>query len=268
MSLDTDNKTLREVIGLIPAAGTASRIAPLPCSKELYPLGFRSAGSNGSMRPKVVSHYLLEKMRRADISKAFIILREGKWDIPKYFGDGKMLDMNLAYLMMDLPFGAPYTLDQAYPFVKDAVIAIGFPDIMFQPDDAYEQLLIKLSQTNTDIVIGLFPAGNPRKTDMVELDDEGKVRALHIKPEETQLIYTWQIAVWTPVFSRYLHDYVSNRIRNIVHEHQTELFVGDVIQAAIQDHMQLDYVLFKNGSCLDIGTPEDLSKAIQITNHG
>lgn len=258
MSLDM----IREVIGLIPAAGTASRIAPLPCSKELYPVGFRSVDSNGSMRPKVVSHYLLEKMRKADISKAFIILREGKWDIPKYFGDGKMLDMDLAYLMMDLPYGAPYTLDQAYPFVKDAVIALGFPDIMFQPDDAYRQLLFKLSETNADIVIGLFPAGNPIKTDMVELDNDGKVLAIHIKPEETQLIYTWQIAVWTPVFSRYIHDYVSNRKENTV---QKELFVGDVIQAAIEDHLMVEYVLFRNDSCLDIGTPEDLLRAIRNT---
>ena len=105
-------RSLQEVIGLIPAAGKASRIAPLPCSKELFPLGFRSVDRNGNTRPKVVSHYLLEKMRMANITKVFIILREGKWDIPAYFGNGKMLDMNLAYLMMDLPYGVPFTLDQ------------------------------------------------------------------------------------------------------------------------------------------------------------
>jgi len=110
----------REIIGLLPAGGRASRVAPLPCSKELYPVGFHSVGKDGSPRPKVVSHYLLEKMRLADVKKAYIILREGKWDIPTYFGDGKILDMHLAYLMMGLPFGVPYTLDQVYPFIKTA----------------------------------------------------------------------------------------------------------------------------------------------------
>ena len=263
MNIVQNSKAFREVIGLIPAAGTASRIAPLPCSKELYPVGFRSVNGGNEIRPKVVTHYLLEKMRLADITKAFIILREGKWDIPKYFGDGKMIDMNLAYLMMDLPYGAPFTLDQAYPFIKDAVIALGFPDIMFQPEDAYRQLLLKLSEANADIVIGLFPAGNPHKTDMVELDENGKVRALHIKPEHTQLTYTWQIAVWTQVFSRYMHDYVSNKKETAVNlKHQKELFVGDVIQAAIEDKTRIDSVLFKDGKCLDIGTPEDLMKAL------
>ena len=128
-------KTHQERIGLMPAGGKAARIAPLPCSKELYPIGFRPVDQGHSLRPKVACHYLLEKMRLADVTKAYIILREGKWDIPAYLGDGKMLDMHLAYLMMYLPFGVPYTLDQAYPFVQDAMVTFGFPDIIFQPDD-------------------------------------------------------------------------------------------------------------------------------------
>ena len=259
----------REVIGLIPAAGTASRISPLPCSKELFPLGFRSVDGNGSMRPKVVSHFLLEKMQMAKIKKAFIILREGKWDIPAYFGDGKMLDMNLAYLMMGLPYGVPFTLDQAYPFVQDAIIALGFPDIIFQPGDAYRTLLLKQAETNADIVLGLFPAHQPQKTDMVELDETGKLLTLHIKPEQTQLVYTWQNAVWTPTFSRYMHEYVSKKNQNMVDlKYQKELFVGDIVQAAIQDNMHIESVLFQNGNCIDIGTPEDLLQAIRDYNTG
>ena len=129
-----------EVIGLLPAAGQGTRLQPLPLSKELFPIGFY-AGSDDRQKPKVVSHYLLEKMRLAGVKKAFFILRPGKWDIPAYFGDGAMLDMHLAYLTVHVPYGPPYTLDQAYPFVKDAVIAFGFPDILFQPEDAYQHLL-------------------------------------------------------------------------------------------------------------------------------
>lgn len=258
---------MREVIGLIPAAGTASRIAPLPCSKELYPVGFRQASSNGDIRPKVVSHYMFESMRSANIRKAFIILREGKWDIPKYFGDGEMLDMDLAYLMMDLPYGAPFTLDQAYPFVKDSIIALGFPDILFEPGDAYRKLLSRQAETDADIVLGLFPAANPHKTDMVELDETGKIRALHIKPEHTHLTYTWQIAVWTPFFTSYMHSYVSNKKeKSSGYNYKKELFVGDVIQEAIHDDVHIDYVIFLNGSCTDIGTPEDLMSIVRFNS--
>src|SRR5262245_170131 len=91
-------ETQREVIGLIPAGGQAKRIAPLPCSKELYPVGFRKHHADGSVRPKVACHYLLEKMKLAGVNKTFIVLRSGKWDIPTYFGDGKLVEMDLAYL--------------------------------------------------------------------------------------------------------------------------------------------------------------------------
>ncbi|MGH8730039.1 MAG: hypothetical protein ACREV9_18180, partial [Burkholderiales bacterium] len=56
------------VIGVIPAAGRALRLQPLPCSKELFPVGMEDG------RPKVVCHYLLEKMRAAGIAKACIVI--------------------------------------------------------------------------------------------------------------------------------------------------------------------------------------------------
>ena len=43
---------------------------------------------------------------------------------------------------------------------------------------------------------------------------------------------------------------------------QPELFVGDVIQAAIHAGLQVAAVPFTNGRYLDIGTPENLVKAI------
>ena len=86
-------------------------------------------GDLGS-RPKVVCHYLLEKMRLAGITKAYIVLKEGKWDIPSYFRDGSLVDMQLAYLLLGLPFGTPYTIDQAYSFVRHSTVAFGFPDIV------------------------------------------------------------------------------------------------------------------------------------------
>ena len=122
---------VRGSCGTIPASGQATRIAPLPCSKELFPIGFRTAQDGRALGPKVVAHYLLEKMRFAGVSKSYIVLRPGKWDIPAYFGDGSALKLHLAYLMMGVPFGVPFTLDQAYPFVRNATVAFGFPGHSF-----------------------------------------------------------------------------------------------------------------------------------------
>jgi glucose-1-phosphate thymidylyltransferase len=261
-----------EVIGLIPAAGQATRIAPLPCSKELYPVGFRLVDQGRSLRPKAVCHYLLEKMRLADITRAYVVLRPGKWDIPAYLGDGTMLSMHLAYLMMRLPYGAPYTLDQAYPFVQDALVVVGFPDILFQPDDAFIQLLNHQANTNADVVLGLFPADQPQKMDMVDLDNDGKIRQIVIKPAQTHLRYTWFIAVWTPIFTRFMHEYLAAILAGDKHDPAApnalaprELFIGDVVQAAILNDFRVESVLFPDGTYIDIGTPDDLVKAVQNT---
>lgn len=260
-----------EIIGLIPAAGKARRLAPLPCSKELYPIGFRTVEGGRSFRPKAVGHYLLEKMRLAGIRKACVVIREGKWDIPAYFGDGKIVDMRLAYLMMGLPFGVPYTIDQAYPFVCHAMIAFGFPDILFEPDNAFEELIDRQSVTRADLVLGLLPASEPRRVDMVAIGQNGAVRAIQIKPLQTDLRYTWVTALWTPVFSDLIHRHLTESITadkatgiDTRLADDGELTMGDVIQVAIEEGLRIDSVVFPGGAPLDIGTPENLAKAQRI----
>lgn len=252
---DLDRDRL-EVIALLPAGGQATRLSPLPLSKELYPIGFRS-DHDGKLKPKVVGHYLLEKMRQAGIQKAFWILRPGKWDIPAYFGDGTMLDMHLAYLTIHVPYGVPYTLDQAFPFVQHAIVALGFPDILFQPVNAYQQVLQRLRVGQADVVLGLFPTAQHWKAGMVEVDAAGLVRQIIEKPPQTDLTYMWAIAVWTPRFTQFLHQYLAS------HRPEVELPIGNVIQAGLAAGLVVEAERFAEGSYLDVGTPEDLATAIR-----
>lgn len=241
------------------------RVAPLPCSKEIYPVGIHPYGIDMEMRPKVAGHYLLEKMCLAGAEKAYIILSPGKWDIPAYFSDGKIVDMSLAYLVLDSSPGVPFTLDQAYPFVRDATVVFGFPDILFHPHDAFVRLVESLSASKADLVLGLFPADQPHKVDMVELDDLGRIAGISIKPRRTALRYTWLIAAWQPTFTRFLHNFVQVAKDSCLDESaKPEIFLGDVIQAAILEAMPMEQVVFKDGKYLDIGTPEDMAKAVRL----
>jgi glucose-1-phosphate thymidylyltransferase len=214
---------------------------------------------------------LLEKFRIAGITTAYIVLRDGKWDIPAYFGDGAMLDMHLAYVVISDSCGPPDTLDRAYSFVQDKFIAFGFPDILFGPDDVFGQLLQQQLSTNADVVLGLYPALDHRLMDMIRIDTEGRVTELVLKPAQTDLHYGWICAVWTPAFTQFLHDFVpSDEARQYQREggHQIDpqgdLPVGAVIQAAIRRGMRVDGVTFPAGTYIDIGTPRDLAKAIQM----
>ncbi len=251
--------TPREIIGLVPAGGEARRVAPLPCSKELFPVGFHTVEPGRTLRPKVVCHYLLEKMALAGITKVYVVLRKGKWDIPQYLGDGSIVDMKLAYLIMNIPFGVPYTLDQAYPFVQDALVAFGFPDIVFQPEDTFKRLLARQAATNADVVLGLFQTNDPQKMDMVDRRENGRICQIEIKPASTTLRYTWIIALWTPMFTRFIHDYLPS----VSYPGRQELSLGDVLQGAIAQKLYVDSVIFSDGVCLDIGTPDDLVRAVR-----
>lgn len=249
-------------VGLVPAAGSANRIAPLPCSKEIFPVGYGNAGGKGGRRPRVACQSLLEKMATAGAKTAFIVTRPDKWDIPAYLGSGKGMGVGLAYIMTDPTPGAPYTLDQAFPFVNDALILFGFPDIVFDPDDAFLRLLGRQAETDADIVLGLYRASRPHKMDMVALDPSGRIREIVIKPGATDLTHTWIIAVWTPVFTRFMNGFLA-AAQAADKRPPGELHVGDVVRTAISQGVRAETVVFEDGRYVDIGTPEDLYSAVR-----
>jgi glucose-1-phosphate thymidylyltransferase len=249
-----DSTARPRVIGLIPAAGYATRLGPLPCSKEILPIGTRDTPDGP--QPKAVSHYLLEKMRLAGITEAIIVLREGKWDIPAHYKDGAIVDMRLAYLVVPPTAGPPYTLDYAYPFVRDAIVALGFPDILFEPNNAYVKLLEHRDRTNADVVLGLFPADRPETMDVVAVEGDGRVEQVLVKPAHTTLRQTWGIAVWTPAFTDFLHDYLQGRATTLA---TPEMHVGHIIQSAIDTGMKVQALEVSQVPFTDVGIPENLA---------
>jgi glucose-1-phosphate thymidylyltransferase len=96
---------------------------------------------------------------------------------------------------------------------------------------------------------------------MVALADDGRVERIVIKPRETNLRFSWAIAVWTPVFTRFMHEYLSAVEEKAAR--QPELFVGDVLNAAIQEGLKVEGVLISDKPYLDIGTSDDLLEAVK-----
>lgn len=86
----------------------------------------------------------------------------------------------------------------------------GFPDILFQPNDAFVQLLARQTTTKADVVLGLFIAHNPQAMDMAARQEDGRIYLVEIKPSTSLLRYAWIIAIWTPAFSAFMHDFLSS----------------------------------------------------------
>ena len=69
-----------KIVGIVPAAGKGSRLAPFPCPKELFPVGYQDFEVNGvhQKRPKVVSQYLIENIIDAGAGRILFIVGDGK----------------------------------------------------------------------------------------------------------------------------------------------------------------------------------------------
>ncbi len=253
------------IVGVAPAAGRAKRLSPLPCSKELYPIGFQNSKERG-LRAKPVGQYLLERFKRAGIDKAFLVLRDGKWDIPAYFKDGHSLEMNLSYLMMRIPDGVPFSVDQAYSFVNNSIVALGFLDIIFEPVDAFYHLICKKQKTGADIVLGLATVEDPQNWDTVDVAEDGTVRQIHVKRDLSHHSQAWFIAVWAPTFTQFMHQYLifcrscrqDAQAEISHHTSKIELSMGDIIQKGIENGLSTNAVFFPKGVCFDIGIPKNL----------
>ncbi|MEL6650519.1 MAG: dTDP-glucose pyrophosphorylase [Bacteroidota bacterium] len=250
-----------ELIGLIPAGGAAKRMGKLACSKEIFPVGFEDDG-----RPKAISEHLLEKYRAAKCDKVFFVLREGKWDIPTYFGDGQDMEMDFGYLMLRHLYGVPYTIDQAYPFVKEARVMMGFPDMLYEPTDVFEQLLTYQESSEADLVLGLYEVENEyeaSKSDMVDWDKKsGEIIDIQIKPAKTERRFSWINLVWGPRFTDFLHRYIAQDLEKRTQNPELpEIHFSEILLAAKIAGLSLRVKTFPGFRFLDVGTLPSMQKA-------
>lgn len=250
-----------ELIGLIPAGGSAKRMGKLACSKEIFPVGFEGDG-----RPKAISEHLLEKYRAANCDKVFFILREGKWDIPTYFGDGQDMGMDFGYLMLRHLYGVPYTIDQAYPFVKDARVMLGFPDMLYDPGDVFAQLVAFQESSKADLVLGLYEVENEyeaSKSDMVAWDEaSGEIVDIQIKPKKTDRRFSWINLVWGPRFTDFLHQYIAKDLSiRTQNPELPEIHFSEILLAAKEKGLSMKVKPFRDFQFLDVGTLPSMQKA-------
>lgn len=255
------------MVALIPAAGSGTRLAPLPVSKEVFPIGFSQAAGEEPV-VKVMSQYLLDRMVAGGIGRGIIVLREGKWDIPAYFTEGDPAGMKLAYVVVGQTLGPPDTLDRAHAFVQDAVVAFGFPDIMLGPPDVFDRLLTRMDVGDADLVLGLYDVVDPRHSDLVELDEDDGVLDIHLKDATSTIPHCWGCAVWGPGFTKHMHDAVRDHRDRTAGSFGSidaggDLPMGLVLKQAVEAGLSVVGVRFDGQRWTDVGSPRSLLRMAQ-----
>jgi len=246
-----------QYVALLPAAGEGTRLPDRILSKELLPFG----GAETGERP-VISH-LLGSVAQAGIRNVIVVIRHGKADIPDYLAGQEWQHVDFTYEFTHGTSGVPETVALGLQDAGSRNVVFGFPDILFEPQDAYTKLMHELENSNSDVVLGLFPTESPGKMDMVEIDADSHVVNIEIKPRTTSLTLTWILAIWKPEFSSFLIDLIDNhpaRINSLA-TGPGGSHLGHVFQLAMAEGLRFGSVSFEQGRSLDIGTPDDLSLA-------
>ncbi len=208
---------------------------------------------------RVAADGLLDAMALAGAERAYLVLGHGKWDVPAHLAGGARSTPRLAFVVVQDSPSTPATVARAAPWVAGETVLFGFPDILFEPRDAFVGLLDRLEATEADVVLGLFPAARPQQVDMVERDAGGRVLRIVIKPDRTSLDRAWILAAWRPAFTDFLADRAGS-----AHALGREHYVGDVLNDAIEGGLGVESVDFADGRFLDIGTVEDLQVAFRF----
>lgn len=246
------------VVGLIPAAGSATRLGSPSRSKELLRV-WRPPQAPPDAVPEPAIRCLLSALESAGAQRTVVVLREGKEDIPAELGPSTEGGMRLDYLRIRPTPAPPFTLATAVPRIAESTVILGFPDILFAPASAIVGLLECLDRTGGDIALGLFPHPVIRRADVVELATDAAVTRVDRSSEATSESRSWALAAWRPRFTRFLQDFVNRAAGGSAHK--SDLGLADVINAAIADGLTVIAEPVSEEPFLDIGTPGALKEA-------
>jgi glucose-1-phosphate thymidylyltransferase len=165
------------LVGVLPAAGRATRLQPLAGSKEVLPVAGRP-----------VMDYVLERMRHAGCEEIRIVTRPDKIDVIAY------AESRGAVVVL----GEPRSVTESFAAgirgtADDDIILIGWPDTLWEPLDGYVRLLAAL-EDGVDVALGLFQLDHDLDRSDVVTFERGRVTGIHVKPAEPPSSWVWGCA--------------------------------------------------------------------------
>jgi glucose-1-phosphate thymidylyltransferase len=164
------------IVGVIPAAGRATRLQPLPGSKEMLRVGGR---------PMI--DRLVERMTAGHAEEIRVVTRRDKSDVVRHARaiGAAVIEGEPASVAESVSLGIQTLAD-------DDIVLIGFPDTLWEPVEGFEHLVTALG--DLDAALGLFRTTDLARSDVVVLDDAGLVTEIAVKPKRPQSDLIWGCA--------------------------------------------------------------------------
>ena len=166
------------IVGLVPAAGYATRLAgTIEGSKEVQ-----------LVRGRPVMRYLIDRMMAGGASTIRIATRPDKRDVIEL----------AAAIGADVVTGHPASVSAslllaATGLADDDVGLFGFPDTIWTPTDGYVPL-VRLVGDGAPLSLAIFESPYPERSDVAILDADGRLRRVDVKPASPGSSLVWTAA--------------------------------------------------------------------------
>ena len=162
------------VVGVVPAAGRATRLGLAAGSKEALVVD-----------GKPVLEHLLDRLELVRDSDLRVVTRPEKEDV------ARLAQRRGATVILGTPAHIGESLHLGLAGLAAGDIALlGFPDTLWEPLDGFVRLLAALEDRFAG-VLGLFTTSEPERSDVVEVDASGVVTAVHVKPARPPSNLIW-----------------------------------------------------------------------------
>jgi glucose-1-phosphate thymidylyltransferase len=166
------------VIGIVPAAGWATRLNLTDGSKEML-----------AVMGRPLMDHVVERMRVLEPDSIRVVTRAAKLDVIKHSRD-LGLDVMLAETR-----STSHSIAIASENLKpDDLVMIGFPDSIWEPLNGYEIMLDHLTPERA-VILGLFSSAEAEQGDVVVVDSSGLVRQIKVKPSPPPSNTIWACAL-------------------------------------------------------------------------
>jgi dTDP-glucose pyrophosphorylase len=234
--------------GIVPAAGSGTRIQPLAFSKELLPVGSRL--ENGVERPCAVSEYLIERMTMAGADRICFVISPTKSDILRYYGS-RLGSAHVVYAVQPEPRGLCDAIFRAVPLVEPAAtVVIGLPDTIWFPEDGLAAL------PEGRLALLLFPVDRPELFDAVVTARDGRVLEIEVKRPAPRSKWIWGAFKMPGAILHELYRLWCQRA-------QQDEYLGTLINAYIARGGQA-YGVRAGQAYVDVGTLHGYREAIRL----
>lgn len=197
---------------------------------------------------KPVLEHQIELAKRYNLKEIIILSGHMSGKIEEYFSDGRWLGVNIKQINEQSPLGTAGCLEQIKEFVSDDFI-------VFNADTVMDFDILKMIDfhymKNSAATLFLHPNDHPYDSDLIEIDDNGYVSSIYLKPHSDNRWYRNLAIAGVYIFKKKVLGYIKK-------SEKADL-VKDIIPMLLQSgEMIAGYI--SPEYIKDMGTPDRYEK--------